>query len=134
MGDAGKPLRMSCASGIPMAWIAADTIAPDLTGGKPRQAPRWPTSSSASALGRKEGLIQFVTADDQAKDGLAPRPHRPRCYKEFICKAAAWGAANPTLALPVRTQARPGQGCEDRHGRQGTRLGPQRLHLHRVSR
>lgn len=46
IGDAGhalgagdKPLRMSCASGTPMAWQAADSIAARLTGGKLPNAP-----------------------------------------------------------------------------------------------
>jgi NADH dehydrogenase FAD-containing subunit len=100
IGDAGKPLRMSCASGIPMAWIAADAIAAGLTGGQRGKVPLGYFQQCIS-LGRKNGLIQFVTSDDQAR--LASlRGFTAMVYKEFICKGAAWSVANPTLGLPVR--------------------------------
>lgn len=47
MGPGDKPLRMSCATGTPMAWQAADAIAARLTGGRPRPR-RCATSTSAS--------------------------------------------------------------------------------------
>ena len=65
MGAGDKPLRMSCASGTPMAWQAADAIAARLTGGKLPNAPLRYFNQCIS-LGRKEGLIQYVTADDRA--------------------------------------------------------------------
>ena len=65
MGPGDKPLRMSCASGTPKAWQAADAIAARLTGGKlPKTQPRY--FNQCISLGRKEGLIQYVTADDRA--------------------------------------------------------------------
>jgi len=100
MGDAGEPLRMSCASGIPMAWQAADTIAANLTGGKHKNAPLAYVQQCIS-LGRKEGLIQFVTPDDKAKDASL-RGRTAALYKELICKGAAWSVANPTVGIPVR--------------------------------
>ncbi|GIG69142.1 NAD(P)/FAD-dependent oxidoreductase [Phytomonospora endophytica] len=99
-GAGDKPLRMSCASGVPMAWRAADTIAARLTGGKIDTAPLGYTQQCVS-LGRRDGVIQFVTADDKAKPGLLKGRFAAR-YKELICKSAAWGAANPTLGMPVR--------------------------------
>uniref|UniRef100_UPI00101B69F5 NAD(P)/FAD-dependent oxidoreductase n=1 Tax=Promicromonospora panici TaxID=2219658 RepID=UPI00101B69F5 len=65
-GPLGNPLRMSCASGIPMAWQAADSIAARLTGGKLPNAPLGYVHQCIS-LGRRDGLIQFVTPDDRAK-------------------------------------------------------------------
>ncbi|THV22831.1 NAD(P)/FAD-dependent oxidoreductase [Glycomyces paridis] len=100
IGDAGAPLRMSCASGTPMAWQAADTIAARLTGGRAKPAPLHYVQQCVS-LGRKEGLIQFVTRDDQAKDSSI-RGRTAALYKELICTAAAWSVAHPTLGLPVR--------------------------------
>ncbi|MFC3495529.1 NAD(P)/FAD-dependent oxidoreductase [Glycomyces rhizosphaerae] len=100
MSDVGKPLRMSCASGIPMAWIAADAIAAELTGGKRGKVPL-AYAQQCISLGRKEGLIQFVTAADQAKAGFL-RGRTAAIYKELICKGAAWSVANPTLGIPVR--------------------------------
>jgi NADH dehydrogenase FAD-containing subunit len=100
MGRGGKPLRMSCASGAPMAWQAADAIAARLTGGKlPNGSPRY--FNQCVSLGRKEGLIQYVTADDRAVQAVLTG-RLAAVYKELVCKGAAWGVANPTLGLPTR--------------------------------
>ncbi|MGN9889492.1 NAD(P)/FAD-dependent oxidoreductase [Micromonospora sp. L31] len=100
MGPGDKPLRMSCASGTPAAWQAADAIAARLTGGK---LPNMPIRyfQQCISLGRKEGVIQYVTADDRAVRA-ALTGQLAAVYKELICKGAAWGVANPTLGLPTR--------------------------------
>ncbi|MFD8736082.1 NAD(P)/FAD-dependent oxidoreductase [Streptomyces sp. NPDC059618] len=99
-GPGGKPLRMSCASGVPMAWQAADAIAARLTGSKvPRVSIRY--YQQCVSLGRAEGLIQFVTADDRAVDRTLTG-RTAALYKELVCKGAAWGVANPTLRMPSR--------------------------------
>ncbi|GLP69142.1 oxidoreductase [Streptomyces sp. TUS-ST3] len=100
LGKGDKPLRMSCASGTPMAWQAADSIAARLTGGKLPDVPLRYFNQCIS-LGRKEGLIQFVTADDRAVDRALTGRLAAR-YKELICKGAAWSVANPTLGVPAR--------------------------------
>jgi NADH:quinone reductase (non-electrogenic) len=100
MGPGGKPLRMSCASGQPMAWQAADAIAARLTGGKLPNAPLRYVNQCIS-LGRKEGLIQYVTADDRAVPAVLTG-RLAAVYKELVCKGAAWSVANPTLRLPTR--------------------------------
>ncbi|MGW2858540.1 NAD(P)/FAD-dependent oxidoreductase [Streptomyces sp. NPDC001205] len=100
MGPEDKPLRMSCASGVPMAWQAADAIAARLTRAKvPDVSIRY--FQQCVSLGRKEGLIQFVTADDRAVD-RALTGRVAALYKELICKGAAWGVANPTVGMPAR--------------------------------
>ncbi|MEV5283285.1 FAD-dependent oxidoreductase [Streptomyces sp. NPDC051994] len=100
MGPEDKPLRMSCASGVPMAWQAADAIAARLTDTKvPRVSIRY--FQQCVSLGRKEGLIQFVTADDRAVD-RALTGRVAAFYKELICRGAAWGVANPTAGMPTR--------------------------------
>ncbi|WP_329471595.1 FAD-dependent oxidoreductase [Streptomyces sp. NBC_01723] len=102
-GPGDKPLRMSCASGTPTAWQAADSIAARLTGGKLPNAPLRYFNQCIS-LGRREGLIQYVTADDRAvRAALTGR--FAAVYKELVCKAAAWGVANPTLGVPARRRA-----------------------------
>ncbi len=100
MGAGNKPLRMSCASGTPTAWQAADSIAARLTGGKLPNAPLRYFNQCIS-LGRKEGLIQYVTADDRAVPTVLTG-RIAAVYKELICKGAAWGVANPMLGLPTR--------------------------------
>ncbi|WP_371633131.1 FAD-dependent oxidoreductase [Streptomyces sp. NBC_01259] len=100
MGPGDKPLRMSCASGVPMAWQAADGIAARLTGTKPPHSPLRYFNQCIS-LGRKEGVIQYVTADDRSvRAALTGR--LAALYKELICKGAAWGVANPTFGMPTR--------------------------------
>ncbi|MEW1848335.1 FAD-dependent oxidoreductase [Nonomuraea angiospora] len=100
MGPGDKPLRMSCASGTPTAWQAADAIAARLTGRKlPNVSIHY--FNQCISLGRKEGLIQYVTADDRAVQAVLTG-RLAAVYKELICKSAAWGVANPTLGLPTR--------------------------------
>ncbi|MFF0025281.1 NAD(P)/FAD-dependent oxidoreductase [Streptomyces sp. NPDC005496] len=100
IGAGDRPLRMSCASGVPMAWQAADAIAARLTGGKlPNVSLRY--FNQCISLGRRQGLIQFVTADDQAVDRALTGRFAAR-YKELVCKGAAWGTSHPTLGMPVR--------------------------------
>lgn len=100
MGPGDKPLRMSCASGTPSAWQAADAIAARLTGGKLPNAPLRYFNQCIS-LGRKEGLIQYVTADDRSV-AAALTGRFAAVYKELICKGAAWSVANPTMGIPAR--------------------------------
>ncbi|WP_030929844.1 NAD(P)/FAD-dependent oxidoreductase [Streptomyces sp. NRRL B-24720] len=100
MGPGDKPLRMSCASGTPTAWQATDAIAARLTGGKLPNAPLRYFNQCIS-LGRKEGVIQYVTADDRAvRAALTGR--LAAVYKELVYKGAAWGVTNPTLGMPTR--------------------------------
>ncbi|GAB2926385.1 NAD(P)/FAD-dependent oxidoreductase [Streptomyces heilongjiangensis] len=100
-GPGDKPLRMSCASGVPTAWQAADAIAARLTGAEPPKVPIRYFQQCVS-LGRKEGLIQFVTADDQTLP-KALTGRLAALYKEIICKGAAWGVAHPTVgSMPAR--------------------------------
>ncbi|MER6409019.1 FAD-dependent oxidoreductase [Streptomyces viridosporus] len=116
MGPGDKPLRMSCASGTPGAWQAADAIAARLTGGKiPTTSIRY--FNQCISLGRREGLIQYVTADDRAVNA-ALTGRLAALYKELVCKGAAWGVAHPTLGLPsrrrrvLREAARPAPAAE----------------------
>ncbi|MFF8986893.1 NAD(P)/FAD-dependent oxidoreductase [Streptomyces globisporus] len=99
-GPGDKPLRMSCASGVPTAWQAADAIAARLTDSKlPTISARY--FNQCISLGRKEGLIQYVTADDRSVNA-ALTGRLAALYKELVCKGAAWGVANPTMGLPTR--------------------------------
>lgn len=75
-------------------------LAARLTGGKLPDAPLRYFNQCIS-LGRKEGLIQYVTADDRAvRAALTGR--FAALYKELVCKGAAWSVANPTLGMPSR--------------------------------
>ncbi|MDQ0373989.1 NAD(P)/FAD-dependent oxidoreductase [Cellulomonas humilata] len=98
-GPVGNPLRMSCASGIPMAWQAADSVVARLTGGR---LPRTPMGyvHQCISLGRRDGLIQLVTADDHARS-VAPGGRAAARYKELVCAGAAWLVAHP-VPYPAR--------------------------------
>jgi NADH:quinone reductase (non-electrogenic) len=99
-GAGGEPLRMACGSGIPMAWQAADAIAARLTGRKiPERTIRY--YAQCISLGRRDGIIQFVTSDDQATSSVVMGRPAAR-IKEFICAGAAWSIGHPTLMLPSR--------------------------------
>ncbi|MFE4691770.1 NAD(P)/FAD-dependent oxidoreductase [Streptomyces sp. NPDC056749] len=102
MGPGDKPLRMSCASGTPTAWQAADSVAARLTGGKLPDMPLRYFNQCIS-LGRKDGLIQYVTADDRSvRAALTGR--FAALYKELVCKGAAWGVAHPLLGMPAKSR------------------------------
>ncbi|GHF79612.1 NAD(P)/FAD-dependent oxidoreductase [Streptomyces thermodiastaticus] len=102
LGPGDKPLRMSCASGLPTAWQAAEAITARLTGATPPKVPLRYVQQCVS-LGRADGLIQFVTADDRAVPAiLTGRPAAG--YKELTCKAAAWAVTHPRL---LRRRHRP---------------------------
>lgn len=99
-GGSGTPLRMSCASGVPTAHLAADAIAARLTG---REVPQNKIGYNGQciSLGRNDALLQWVTSDDQPKPSALTGKMAVR-VKELICRAAAWSISHPTLGLPVR--------------------------------
>ncbi|MFI6774447.1 NAD(P)/FAD-dependent oxidoreductase [Nocardia sp. NPDC050412] len=99
-GVGGKPLRMGCATATPMAWQGADVIAARLTGGKVPDAPIGYASQCIS-LGRRDGIVQKVTPDDQPTSTVITGRMGAR-IKELICAAAAWSVAHPTMMLPSR--------------------------------
>ena len=99
-GAGGKPLRMSCASATPMAWLAADAIAARLTGRKVPETTIGYTFQCVS-LGRRDGIIQRVTPDDRALPTVVKGRTAAR-IKELVCAGAAWGISHPTLMLPSR--------------------------------
>lgn len=97
-GPGGVPLRMSCASGIPTAWQAADAIAARLTGGAvPANTIRY--YSRCISLGRRDGIIQMVSADDRALPSALTGRAAAR-VKEMVCAGAAWSIGHPTMLLP----------------------------------
>ncbi|GAA3424062.1 FAD-dependent oxidoreductase [Streptosporangium nondiastaticum] len=99
-GAGGRPLRMSCASANPMAWLAADVIAARLTG---RTVPQTTIGYSVQciSLGRRDGIIQRVTPDDQVTSTVITGRTAAR-LKEMICASAAWSVSHPTMMMPSR--------------------------------
>ena len=103
IGHGYKPLRMSCASGTAMGWQAAEAVLADLRG---KPAPKFPLAyvTRCISLGRRDGLIQVVRPDDTPLD-VVLTGRLGAWDKEMVCRGAAWGAANPTLGLPVPARA-----------------------------
>ncbi|MGW5029889.1 NAD(P)/FAD-dependent oxidoreductase [Streptomyces nigra] len=99
-GVGGKSLRMSCASGGFTAWQAADAIVARLTGGKLPKVPLRYFNQCVS-LGRRQGLIQYVTGDDRPVRAVLTG-RIAAFYKELICKGAAWNVGNPGMGMPLR--------------------------------
>ncbi|MGK3203436.1 NAD(P)/FAD-dependent oxidoreductase [Amycolatopsis sp. MEPSY49] len=99
-GASGAPLRMSCASGVPTAYQAADAIAARLTGGGLPENKIGYTGQCIS-LGRRDAIVQWVTPDDRPKPSAVTGRTAAR-IKEMICRAAAWSVAHPTSMVPVR--------------------------------
>lgn len=67
--DIGVPIRMACATAIPMGVHAADNVRRRLTGEAERPfAFRY--LLQCVSLGRRDGLIQFVRADDTPLDRI----------------------------------------------------------------
>ncbi|MEE6259498.1 NAD(P)/FAD-dependent oxidoreductase [Plantactinospora sonchi] len=99
-GVSGRPLRMSCASGVPSAHLAADVIAARLTG---RRIPpnKIGYTGQCISLGRRDAVVQWVTPDDQPKPSALTGRTAAR-VKEMICKTAAWSISHPTWMLPTR--------------------------------
>ncbi|MGA5762877.1 NAD(P)/FAD-dependent oxidoreductase [Nonomuraea bangladeshensis] len=108
-GAGGKPLRMSCASANPMAWLAADVIAARLTG---RKVPETTIGYSVQciSLGRRDGIIQRVTPDDQVTSSVFTGRTAAR-IKEMICASAAWSISHPTMLMPSRRRHLAGAGA-----------------------
>jgi NADH dehydrogenase FAD-containing subunit len=99
-GANGAPLRMSCASGVPSAYLAADAIAARLTG-RPVPPNKIGYTAQCVSLGRRDAVVQWVTPDDQPKPSAVTGRTAAR-LKELICKSAAWSISHPTSMAPVR--------------------------------
>lgn len=80
----GKPLRMACASAMPMGGHAGDNIRRLLRGEELR-----PFSMAFAArcisLGRRDALVQWVTPDDEPRASVWTN-RRARYTKEAICR------------------------------------------------
>jgi NADH:ubiquinone reductase (H+-translocating) len=88
MGPGGRPLRMSCSSGMPTGWIAAGHLAAEITGRRPPIVKARYFHQTVS-LGRRDAVVQFVTADDRPRRGYLTGRAAVR-YKEALCRIAVW--------------------------------------------
>jgi NADH:ubiquinone reductase (H+-translocating) len=105
IGHGGRPLRMSCAAGTAMGWQAAEGLLADLRG---RPAPKFPLAyvTRCISLGRRDALVQVVRPDDSPRS-LVLTGRVGAWNKETICRGAAFGAAHPTLGIPIPARSLP---------------------------
>ncbi|MCW2880229.1 MAG: FAD-dependent pyridine nucleotide-disulfide oxidoreductase [Sphaerisporangium sp.] len=61
------PLRMACATALPLGLHAAKSVVRDLNGQEP-QALQFAYAGQCMSLGRHDGLLQFVGKDDSPRD------------------------------------------------------------------
>jgi NADH dehydrogenase FAD-containing subunit len=82
---AGVPLRMACATAMPMGVFAAEQLAREQAG-RPARPFRFAYAIRCVSLGRRDGIVQRVGPDD------VPRPTvltgwRAALVKELVCRS-----------------------------------------------
>ncbi len=82
--DPGAPIRMACATAMPLGACAADSILATLEG-KPAPAFSYRYLFQCISLGRRNGLIQLVNADDSPREKIVAG-RAAALFKEFICR------------------------------------------------
>ncbi|GAA3990892.1 FAD-dependent oxidoreductase [Thermobifida alba] len=86
-GPDGRALRMACATGLPMGTAAGRAIAARLAG-RPAPPLRFRYRIRCVSLGWRDGLVQFVDADDAPREVvLTGRP--AALVKEAVVRGAA---------------------------------------------
>jgi NADH:ubiquinone reductase (H+-translocating) len=89
----GEVLRMSCATGLPTAQYVADAVVARLAGREPREL-RFRYHIQCISLGRHDGLIQFVDADDRPRPAVLTGRAAAR-VKELVVRGALWTTRHP---------------------------------------
>lgn len=91
VGDAaapGVPIRMACATAMPMGAYVADYLANELAG-RPSSPFRFAYAFRCISLGRADALIQFVRSDDAPTERIMTGWVGAR-FKELICQYATF--------------------------------------------
>jgi NADH dehydrogenase FAD-containing subunit len=92
----GVELRMACATGLPTAQKAVRALAKRLGGEEPADRLDFRYFNQCISLGRRDGLIQFVNADDSPKERVLTGRVAAR-YKELVVRGALMFQRHPTL-------------------------------------
>lgn len=103
-GPGGRELRMACATALPVGRNAADAIVARLGGREPSPL-RFRYVVHCVSLGRRDGLIQFVHADDRPHAmALTGRP--AALVKELVVRGATWMARRGVIPqMPGATRS-----------------------------
>jgi NADH dehydrogenase len=94
------PIRMACATAYAMASYAADDLAARLQGNIHR-AYDFGYTIRCISLGRHDGLVQIVDADDRPKERIVTGWLGAQ-IKEFICRSALWQITHAQLMVYPR--------------------------------
>jgi NADH:quinone reductase (non-electrogenic) len=89
----GTPIRMACATAVPMGSYAADDLAARLNG-KTHRAYDFGYAIRCISLGRHNGLVQMVEHDDTPKEQVFTG-RMGAFIKEMVCRYAFWQVQNP---------------------------------------
>ncbi len=82
------PIRMACATGMPMGAFAGGHLAATILGKATPDAFRFGYVVQCISLGRKEGLVQRVDSNDRARERILTG--KPAVWlKEMICRFTA---------------------------------------------
>ena len=87
------PIRMACATALPMGAYVADELAAHLTGVAHRPY-EFAYAGRCISLGRRAGLVQLVDADDRPKEQIITG-RMGALIKELICRYTVWQIQNP---------------------------------------
>lgn len=117
LGPDGRELRMACATGLPMGSKAAEAIAARMTGREPRPL-AFRYYIQCVSLGRRDGLIQFVHADDApapfvltGRLGALVKESVVRGASIFARMSALLPRRRPLKAAPPKSAASAEQGA-----------------------
>ncbi|WP_031147097.1 NAD(P)/FAD-dependent oxidoreductase [Streptomyces erythrochromogenes] len=100
IGDNGRPLPMSCASAGYTGRQATDAIVGRLTGSKIANT-RLEYPGNHISLGRRDGILQMVDHEGQAKPKYMGGRKAAR-IKAGILWMSLWATSHPTFGLPKR--------------------------------
>ncbi|MFJ3980285.1 NAD(P)/FAD-dependent oxidoreductase, partial [Streptomyces sp. NPDC090021] len=100
LGDNGLPLPMSCASAGYTGRQATAAVVARLTGGRVKQTGLEYVGNHIS-LGRRDGILQMVDHDAQAKPKYLGGRKAAR-IKAGILGMSLWTTSHPTFGLPTR--------------------------------
>jgi NADH dehydrogenase FAD-containing subunit len=124
--EIGLAMRMACATALPMAAHAADNMYAQLKG-EPQQPFHFGYVAQCISLGRHDGLVQRVQADDSPTDRIMTG--RPAAWiKEAICRAAALAATVGWVARAYNWWR--WDGAAAAHSQRQARLDAQQMSRH----
>lgn len=101
----GPALRMACAVAMPMGVHVAEEVA-RMVRGEPRERFRFAFVTQCISLGRRDGLIQMVDAEDRPTPRIW-RGRKARFVKEAVCRYTLWMIRAERRGVPLFHWPRP---------------------------